>query len=44
MWIMIIFLMVLNAVYAFGLLEALSDADDRIERLKMEQRRDGRNE
>lgn len=43
MWIMIIFLMVLNAMYALGMLEALSDADDQIERLKMEQGRDGRN-
>lgn len=43
MWIMIILLMILNAVYAFGLLEALSDADDQSERLKMEQGRDGRN-
>lgn len=39
MWIMIIFLMVLNAVYAFGLLGALSDADDQSERLEMEQER-----
>lgn len=38
MWIMIIFLMVLNAVYALGLLEALSDADDQSERLEMEYR------
>ena len=36
MWIMIIFLMVLNAVYALGLLEALSDADDQNERLAVE--------
>ena len=36
MWIMIIFLMVLNAVYALGMLEALSDADDQSERLEME--------
>lgn len=43
MWIMIIFLMVLNAVYALGMLEALSDADDQSERLVMEQRKDGRN-
>lgn len=41
MWIMIILLMILNAVYAFGLLEALSDADDQSERLKMEQGRNG---
>lgn len=38
MWIMIIFLMVLNAVYALDLLEALSDADDQSERLEMEYR------
>lgn len=38
MWIMIIFLMVLNAVYAFSLLEALSDADDQSERLAVEHR------
>ncbi len=43
MWIMIIFLMVLNAVYALGLLEALSDADDQSERLEMEHGKDGRN-
>lgn len=43
MWIMIILLIVLNAVYALGLLEALSDADDQSERLKMEHGRDGRN-
>lgn len=36
MWIMIILFMVLNAVYAFDLLEALSDADDQSERLEME--------
>ena len=36
MWIMIIFLMVLNAVYALGMLEELSDADDQSERLAME--------
>lgn len=39
MWIIIILLMILNAVYAFGLLEALSDADDQSERLEMEHRR-----
>ena len=39
MWIMIIFLMVLNAVYAFGMLEALSDADDQSERLAMKHRK-----
>lgn len=39
MWIMIILLMILNTVYAFGLLEALSDADDQSERLEMEQGR-----
>lgn len=39
MWIMIILLMVLNAVYAFSLLGALSDADDQSEWLKMEQRK-----
>lgn len=44
MWIMIIMFMVLNAVYAFGLLEALSDADDQSERLVMEHGRDSRNE
>lgn len=38
MWIMIIFLMILNAVYAFGMLETLSDADDQSERLAMEHR------
>lgn len=38
MWIMIIFLMVLNAVYALSLLEALSDANDQSERLEMEHR------
>lgn len=43
MWIMIILLMVLNAVYVFGLLETLSDADDQSERLEMEQGMDGRN-
>lgn len=43
MWIMIILLIVLNAVYAFGLLKALSDADDQRGRLEMEQGRDGRN-
>ena len=36
MWSMLIFLMVLNAVYALGMLEALSDADDQSERLEME--------
>lgn len=39
MWIMIILFMVLNAMYAFGLLEALSDADDQSERLVMEHRK-----
>lgn len=39
MWIMIILLMVLNAVYALGLLEALSEADDQSERLEMKQGR-----
>lgn len=46
MWIMIIFLMALNAVYAFGMLEALSNADDQNERLAMKQMKhgkDGRN-
>lgn len=43
MWIMIILFMVLDAVYAFSLLGALSDADDQSERLKMEQGKDGRN-
>ena len=43
MWIMIILFMVLDAVYALGLLKALSDSDDQSERLKMEQGRDGRN-
>ena len=43
MWIMISLLIVLNAVYALGLLEALSDADDQSERLAMEQGKDGRN-
>ena len=43
MWIMIILLMILNAVYALGLVEALSDADDQSDRLEMEQGRDGRN-
>lgn len=43
MWIMIILLMVLNAVYVFGLLGALSDADDQSEWLVMEHRKDGRN-
>lgn len=43
MWIMIILLMVLNAVYALGLLEALSEADDQSERFAMEQGKDGRN-
>lgn len=43
MWIMIILLMVLDAVYALSLLGALSDADDQSERLEMEQRKDGRN-
>lgn len=38
MWIMIILLMVLNAVYALGMLETLSDADDQSERLVMEHR------
>lgn len=35
MWIMIIFLMALDTVYAFSLLGALSDADDQSERLEM---------
>ena len=35
MWIMIFFLMVLDTVYAFSLLGALSDADDQSERLEM---------
>ena len=39
MWIMIIFFMILNAVYSLGMLEALSDADDQSERLAMEHRR-----
>ena len=43
MWIMIIFLMVLNAVYALGMLESLSDADDQSERLVMEHGKDGQN-
>ena len=43
MWIIIILLMVLNAVYAFCLLKALSDADDQHGRLEMEQGMDGRN-
>lgn len=43
MWIMIILFMVLDAVYALGLLKALSDSDDQSERLKMEQGMDGRN-
>lgn len=43
MWIMIIFLMVLNAVYALGMLEALSDADDQSKRLVMEHVKDGQN-
>lgn len=43
MWIMIILLMVLDAVYAFSLLGALSDADDQSERLEMEHGMDGRN-
>lgn len=43
MWIMIILFMVLDVVYALGLLKALSDSDDRSERLKMEQGSDGRN-
>lgn len=43
MWIMIILLMVLNAVYVFGLLETLSDADYQSDRLEMEQGMDGRN-
>ena len=43
MWIMIILLMILNAVYAFGLLEALSDADDQSERWAMEHGKDGKN-
>lgn len=44
MWIMIILLMVLNAMCILGLLEALSDADDRRGRLVIEQGKDGRNE
>lgn len=43
MWIMIFFLMILNAVYTLGLLEALSDADDQSERLAMEHGKDGQN-
>lgn len=43
MWIMIILLMVLDAVYAFSLLGALSDADDQSEQLEIEQGRSGRN-
>lgn len=43
MWIMIIFLMVLNAVYAFGILEVLSDADDQIKRLVIEYEKDSQN-
>lgn len=39
MWIMIILLMVLNAVHALSMLEALSDADDQSERLVMEHRK-----
>lgn len=39
MWIMISLLMVLDAVYALSLLEALSDADDQSERLEMEHRK-----
>lgn len=39
MLIMIILLMVLNAMYAFGLLEAFSDADDQRVRLVMEHRK-----
>jgi hypothetical protein len=35
--------MILNAVYALGLLEALSDADDQSEQLEMKQGMDGRN-
>lgn len=38
MWIMIIFLMVLNTVYALGMLKELSDADDQSEQLAMEHR------
>lgn len=43
MWIMIILFMVLNAVHALGMLEALSDADDQSERLAMKQGKDSRN-
>lgn len=43
MWIMIILLMVLDAVYALSLLGALSDADDQSWRLEMKQGRNGRN-
>ena len=43
MWIMIILFLVLGAVYALGLLEALSDADDQRERLEMKHGRDGWN-
>lgn len=43
MWIMIILFMVLDAVYALGLLKAFSDADDQSERLEIEQGMDGRN-
>lgn len=39
MWIMIILFMVLNAVYALGLLEALSDADYQSRRSVMEHRK-----
>ena len=39
MWIMIIFLMVLNAVHAFGILEVIFDADDQIKRLVIEYKR-----
>ena len=43
MWIMIILFMVLDAVYALGLLKALSDSDVQNERLEMKHGRDGRN-
>lgn len=43
MWIMIILLMVLNAMYAFGILKVFSDADDQIKRLVIEYKKDGQN-
>ena len=43
MWIMIILFMVLDAVYALGLLKALSDSDDQSERWAMEHGKDGKN-